>query len=98
MAGRKVLSSQIKIYAIENAQSIGESCPMLNFTIKALTGTIKGSVIKHASAKMRLSIGSTKNCRITRASIPNETTPSVIDIDFAIMKNTASTYKRSFTK
>ena len=42
--------SNIKIWVIVNAQSIGESCPMLNINIKPLTGAIKGSVIQQVMA------------------------------------------------
>lgn len=83
MAGSKLLISQMRMYVIEKAQSMGESCPILNFTINARTGSIKGSVTKQEIAYIRLSIGSVKKGRSIRIIMVNETTSSTRDTVFA---------------
>ena len=83
MAGNILLRSHIRIYVIENAQSIGESCPIFNFSIAARTGMIKGSVTQKEITYRRLSVGSMKNGRIIRMIIAKDATSRAMATLFA---------------
>ena len=85
MAGSRLLSSQIRMYVIENAQSIGESCPILKASITALTGITNGSVITTERMYIELLSASQKKGRNTLAIIASDTSPRNIDTVFARM-------------
>ena len=63
---------------------MGEFCPMLNDTSKALVGAINGSVITQDKTYMALPSASMNMGRSMRAIIPSITTPSITDTVFAM--------------